>query len=236
MEKHDFSLGMVPLSLGLWCFSSWCFLLYIYDKKNSKSFNYFMITFALPLSYYANFHVDHCGAETTPSFYRRYLKVSLGRGLVKICAICSFVPTYSTLMLFSVTCSHRKRNLIRMCFILECITRFLEILIALVLSQNIRISHHIPPACPTKFASLTREHVYNMLLLQYTLLLLWTMILKTISCSTKIPDNHPSRRMLHLYFFYHQHFLPNLHLCMQIDIDHSLLDTIIHSLMFLWDI
>jgi len=74
-------------------------------KKNLKSFK---TTVSLPLSYCANFHVDHYGAETTPSFNKKYSKLSLGRGLVKISTNDYFVPTYSNLMFFSVTCFLRK--------------------------------------------------------------------------------------------------------------------------------
>ena len=52
-------------------------------------------------------------------------------------AIYSFVSTYSSLMFFFVTCSLRKWNLMGMFFVLECITGFLDMFIALVLSQNI---------------------------------------------------------------------------------------------------
>jgi hypothetical protein len=48
------------------------------------------------------------GVEITPSLWRRYSKTSRGSGFVKMSATCSFVPTYSTLMFFSATCSHRK--------------------------------------------------------------------------------------------------------------------------------
>jgi hypothetical protein len=60
------------------------------------------------MTYMKRYSKITCGAETTPSFYRRYSKSSLGRGLVKISAIFSFVPTYSTLMFFSTTYSRRK--------------------------------------------------------------------------------------------------------------------------------
>jgi hypothetical protein len=46
--------------------------------------------------------------EITPSLWRRYSKASRGSGFVKMSATCSFVPTYSTLMFFSATCSRRK--------------------------------------------------------------------------------------------------------------------------------
>jgi hypothetical protein len=48
------------------------------------------------------------GVEITPSLWRRYSKASRGSGFVKMSATCSFVPTYSTLMFFSATCSYRK--------------------------------------------------------------------------------------------------------------------------------
>jgi hypothetical protein len=48
------------------------------------------------------------GVEITPSLWRRYSKASRGSGFVKMSATCSFVPTYSTLMFFSATYSHRK--------------------------------------------------------------------------------------------------------------------------------
>jgi hypothetical protein len=46
--------------------------------------------------------------EITPSLWRRYSKASHGSGFVKMSATCSFVPTYSTLMLFSATYSRKK--------------------------------------------------------------------------------------------------------------------------------
>ena len=48
------------------------------------------------------------GVEITPSLWLRYSKASRGSGFVKMSATCSFVPTYSTLMFFSATCSCRK--------------------------------------------------------------------------------------------------------------------------------
>jgi hypothetical protein len=48
------------------------------------------------------------GVEITPSLWRRYSKASHGSGFVKMSATCSFVSTYSTMMFFSATCSHRK--------------------------------------------------------------------------------------------------------------------------------
>jgi hypothetical protein len=79
----------------------------------------------------------HFGGEITLSLWRRYSKDSRGSGFVKMSTTCSFVPTYSTLMFFSITYSYRKRYLIGMCFVLECITGFFEILMALILSQYI---------------------------------------------------------------------------------------------------
>ena len=85
------------------------------------------------------FHIWPFGEGITPNFCLRYSNVSLGRGLVKMSTICSFVSTYSSLMFFSVTYSLRKWNLMGMCFVLECITRFLDMFITLVLSHNIGI-------------------------------------------------------------------------------------------------
>jgi hypothetical protein len=48
------------------------------------------------------------GVEITPSLWRRYSKASRGSGFVKMSTTCSFVPTYSTLMFYSATCSCRK--------------------------------------------------------------------------------------------------------------------------------
>ena len=79
------------------------------------------------------------GEGITPNSCRRYSNVSLGRGFVNLSAICSCVPIYSILMLFSATCSHRKWYLTWMCFLLQCITGFFEILIARLLSHKIRI-------------------------------------------------------------------------------------------------
>jgi hypothetical protein len=48
---------------------------------------------------------NHCGVENTLSFWQRYSKVSRGSDFVKISTIFSFVPTCSTLILFSATYS-----------------------------------------------------------------------------------------------------------------------------------
>jgi hypothetical protein len=48
------------------------------------------------------------GVEITPSLWQIYSKASHGSGFVKMSATCSFVPTYSTLMFLSATCSCRK--------------------------------------------------------------------------------------------------------------------------------
>lgn len=79
-------------------------------------------------------HANPIGERITPNLCLIYSKVSLGRGLVKISSTCSFVPMYSSMMFFFFTYSLRKWNLIVICFVLECITRFLEMFIALVLS------------------------------------------------------------------------------------------------------
>jgi hypothetical protein len=60
----------------------------------------------------------------------------------------------------------------------------------------LRWAHHILLVCLAEFAS-SRGPEYNMLLLQYIFLMLWTMILRTYSYLTRTPDNHPSRRLLH---------------------------------------
>ena len=174
-------------------------------------------------------YADQFGETITPSICQRYSKVSLGRGLVKIFAIYCFVPMYSNLMFFPVTFSYKKQNLIGICFVLECITRFLEMFIELVLSQSIRMGSS--PICIVEFAS-SKEPEYNMLFLQYIMLLLWIRILKITSYSTRILKNHPSRRSLHLYFFYHQYFLPSLHLCRKLESNHFLLDTKSQNMLF----
>jgi hypothetical protein len=89
----------------------------------------------IPLFIIAEDYGNQFGEEITPNFCRRYSKVSLGRGFVNMSTICSSVPMYTNLILFSMTYSHRKWNLIGKCLVLECITGFLEIFIALVLSK-----------------------------------------------------------------------------------------------------
>ena len=93
------------------------------------------------------------GDIMNPNFSLRYSKVSLGKGLVKMPATYSFVPIYSNLIFFFVTCSQRKWNLIGMCLVLECITGFLEILMALVLSHRIGLglSHVMCMSCKAFF-------------------------------------------------------------------------------------
>ena len=99
--------------------------------------------FFLPLSWCSfifmswYFYILPFGEGITPNFYLRYSNVSFGRGFVKMFATYSFVSTYSSLMFFLVTYYLRKWNLMGMCFVLECITGFLDIFIVHVLSQNI---------------------------------------------------------------------------------------------------
>jgi hypothetical protein len=66
-----------------------------------------------------------------PLVFMLLIFLSLGRGLVKIYAICSFVPMYSNLIFFYGNHSRRKWKLIKICLVLECITGFLDIIIAL---------------------------------------------------------------------------------------------------------
>ena len=84
----------------------------------------------------------HFGVEITPSLCKRYSKASRGSGFVNISSTCSFVPTYSTLMFFSATCSHRKWYLIGMCFVLECITEFFEYWLRLYCHNRLEWDHH----------------------------------------------------------------------------------------------
>ena len=95
----------------------------------------------LPLSYccVVEDRSIQLGDSMTTNFYLRYSKVSLGRCLIEMYETCSFVPIYSNLIFFSVTCSRRKWNFIEICLVLECITGFLEIVMALVLSHRIGI-------------------------------------------------------------------------------------------------
>ena len=85
----------------------------------------------------AESYVDLFGEETTSRLFLRYSKVSLGRGLVNISTICSFFLMYSNLMLFSMTYSCIRWNLIGIFFVFYYITGFLDMFIALVLSQSI---------------------------------------------------------------------------------------------------
>ena len=75
----------------------------------------------------------------TPIFCLRCSKASLGSGLVKMSATCSFVSTYASLTTFRDTCSLRKWYFIGMCFVLERMIGFFDIFMALVLSQFILI-------------------------------------------------------------------------------------------------
>jgi hypothetical protein len=91
-----------------------------------------------------------------------------------------------------------------MCFVFECITGFFEMLIAWCCHIISKLASCILYECLAVFVS-SREFVYNMMLLQCTLLLLWTMRLKIVSCLSKILNNFPRRMLLHLCSFYHQH-------------------------------
>ena len=97
--------------------------------------------YMLPLNLYGQplKEIQHDDASTTPSLCLRYSKASLGNGLVRISATCSLEGTYSNLTFCSSTCSRRKWYLIGMCLVFECMTRFFEMLIALVLSHKIEI-------------------------------------------------------------------------------------------------
>ena len=75
-----------------------------------------------------------CDPRRTPRFCQRYTNISCVRSSMNMLVICSFVPMYSTLIFFSTTYSRRKWYLIGICSVIECITRFLERLMALVLS------------------------------------------------------------------------------------------------------
>ena len=96
-----------------------------------------------------------------PNCWRRYSNVVVGRGLVKISASCSVVGTYSNLTTLSRTCSLRKWNLIGICFVLECITGFFEILIALVLSQNMGIDSSYVTYMSCRFCFIQRTWVQH---------------------------------------------------------------------------
>ena len=159
-ENFNFIQQLPPLSLieililplGL-CFPFQQASLPLWHQwKRVTSFN--NITLPIAKHYcFAEDEPDQNGKEVTPNCCRRYSKVSLGRGLVKISTICSFVPIYSNLMFFFVTFFQRKWNLIGICLVLECITGFLEMLIALMLSHRIRTDHHVLLICLAKFVS-----------------------------------------------------------------------------------
>ena len=70
-----------------------------------------------------------------PSFWRRYSKGVFGKGLVKISTICSIEGIEFNWTTMFVTFSLKKWYLIGMCLVLEWSTVFLDILMALVLSQ-----------------------------------------------------------------------------------------------------
>ena len=86
--------------------------------------------------------------EMTPNFPLRYKNASLGNGLVNMSAIYSFVWTYSNLISLSCTSSLEKWYFIAICLVLECITGFFDMLIALVLSQNMTTSSLISTFIP----------------------------------------------------------------------------------------
>ena len=70
-----------------------------------------------------------------PNFWRRYSNCVFGKGLVKISAICSIEGIQFNWTTMCVTYSLKKWYLIGMCLDLEWRTIFLDILMALVLSQ-----------------------------------------------------------------------------------------------------
>ena len=76
-------------------------------------------------------------ARIVPSLCMRYSKESHGSGFVNISATFSFEGTYSSLNFCLSICSIRKWYLIGICLVFECMTRFLEIIMAILLSQII---------------------------------------------------------------------------------------------------
>jgi hypothetical protein len=126
-------------------------------------------------------------------------------------AICSLVPTYSTRMLFSTTFSHRKLNFIGMCFVLECITGFFEILMELVLSQYIEMGSSYSTCIYVNVCFIHRTYVQNVVSSIYSNSAIDNDIDDCFFLA-KIPNTHPTRTLLHLYFFGHQCNLPNMHL------------------------
>ena len=78
-------------------------------------------------------------AETTPSFCLRYSNASLGKCLVNISATSSLEGTYSNLTFFSSTYSCKKWYLRGICLVLEWITGFFEILMAILLSHKMEM-------------------------------------------------------------------------------------------------
>ena len=80
--------------------------------------------------------------QQTPNCSLIFSNYCRGKGLVNISAIWQCVLTYSSLIVLFKTCSLRKWNLIGICFVFECRTGFLEMLMALVLWQKIGIGSH----------------------------------------------------------------------------------------------
>lgn len=80
----------------------------------------------------------------TPNFCIKYSKLSLGSVFVNISIAFSLVGIHSSLTSISCTFSLRK-----MIYFFECITRFLDILITLVLSQFITTSSSIVSYIPS---------------------------------------------------------------------------------------
>jgi hypothetical protein len=141
LYTYDLSLCFPTSSHTLLLWNQWKGINFLGDTPPICKLWIILLNFSLPSvsSCKSMIYIKIIQNFLIPSFYRRYSKVSLGRGLVKMYAIFYFVPMYSKLIFFSVTCSRRKWYLSGMCFVLECITGFFEILIVLVWSQNIRM-------------------------------------------------------------------------------------------------
>ena len=140
----------------------------------------------------------------------RYKNASLGSDLVNMSAIFSFEWTYSNLISLSCTNSLTKWYFMEMCFVLECITRFFEILIALVLSQNMTIGSLISTFMPssnclnqTIFEQFTTTATYSASAIDWDVQFCFYWSMTLVFCQ--------ERMHLHFYFFFHQCFLPNLH-------------------------
>ena len=167
----------------------------------------------IPLSSYIPlilwFLFYNCCRTIIANFHLRFPKASVGSGFVKMLATYSFVSTYYSFTTLWDTCSLRKWYFIDMCFFMECMTWFFEIFMALVLWQFILLVSHTSQVSTLVSPS-------QMTKVQHDAALIYLNFVVESEMEDCFLLNHetkqfPKKNAAPLFFFDHQHLLPNLH-------------------------